>query len=114
MGQRDDLQRLKRLAWLADNSIGIPYTPWRIGFEGLIGLIPGIGDFAGLLLSIYLIWVARRAGVSGGTRLRMAGYVVLDFLVGIVTVVGDAFDFAFKANARIARLALKEVDQVDR
>ncbi|HPY42470.1 MAG TPA: DUF4112 domain-containing protein, partial [Thiolinea sp.] len=49
-------KKLDKLAWLLDNSIKIPGTSWRIGLDGTIGLIPGIGDLAAGGLSTYILY----------------------------------------------------------
>ncbi|HEX5789363.1 MAG TPA: DUF4112 domain-containing protein [Woeseiaceae bacterium] len=107
---RDErLRRLDRLAWLLDNSIPVPGTRFRIGLDGLIGLVPGIGDAVGALLSSYLIAEAARGGASASLILRMALNVAVETIVGFVPVLGDLFDFGFKANARNVRLLRENV-----
>lgn len=96
---------LRRLAWLLDDAIRLP-GGFRVGLDGIVGLIPGIGDALGLVASGYIIFRARRFGVPGAVLARMSGNVVLEFLIGTVPVLGDLFDFAFKANRR--NLALME------
>jgi predicted aconitase with swiveling domain len=102
--REERLERLDRLAWLLDNSIKVPGTSWRIGIDGLIGLIPGFGDVAGALLSSYVVTEAARAGASMSLILRMGLNVVIETVVGVIPLVGDVFDFAFKANARNVKL----------
>jgi Domain of unknown function (DUF4112) len=97
-------ERLARLAWLLDSSIPIPGTPYSIGVEALIGLIPFIGDAIGVLLSSYILSEANRLGVSRSVLARMAFNVALDGLVGIIPFAGDVFDAAWKANQRNVRL----------
>ena len=58
------LERLNRLAWLLDNSIPIPLLRFRIGLDALVGLIPGIGDAFGVLISRYILREATRLGAS--------------------------------------------------
>ncbi len=95
---------LDRLAWLLDSSIRVPGTQFRIGLDGLIGLIPGLGDAAGSVVSSYIIAHAARVGVPKSTLIRMAFNVLIESLVGLVPVFGDLFDFAWKANSRNVRL----------
>ncbi len=95
---------LDRLAWLLDSSIRVPGTQFRIGLDGLIGLIPGFGDAAGGVVSSYIIAQAARMGVPKSTLIRMAFNVLIESLVGLIPVVGDLFDFAWKANSRNVRL----------
>jgi hypothetical protein len=89
-----------RLAWWLDNAITVPGTRWRIGYDALIGLIPGVGDFVGTLLSSYIIVVAAAQGLPPSALARMVINVGLEALVGAVPIVGDLFDAAWKANQR--------------
>jgi hypothetical protein len=103
---RDDprLDRLDALARLLDARWRIPLTPWRIGLDGIAGLVPGLGDAAGGVVSAYLVWEARRMGAPTSLLARMAVNVALDVTVGAVPVAGSIFDIAFKANLRNVRL----------
>jgi hypothetical protein len=93
-----------RLAWWLDNAIAVPGTRFRIGFDALIGLIPGIGDLVGTLLSSYIIAVAASQGLPASALARMAINVGLEAIVGVVPIVGDLFDAVWKANQRNIRL----------
>jgi hypothetical protein len=104
------IRRLKSLAWLLDNSIPLP-GGYRIGVDAVIGLIPGIGDAIGALMSAYIINEARSLGAPRSLLLRMTGNVMLETVVGAVPFAGDLFDAAFKANVR--NLALLERYQLD-
>ena len=92
--------RAKGLARVLDDLIRIPGTNIGIGLDPIIGLIPGVGDMAGGLLSTYILAVAARQGVPTSVLLRMLGNLAVDSLVGVVPVVGDLFDFGVKANRR--------------
>jgi len=96
----DRLRRLDRLSQLLDNAFAIPGTRFRIGLDGIIGLIPGIGDAAGAVLSIYVILQAARLGLPVSALLRMLGNVAIETVVGAVPIVGDIFDIVWKANIR--------------
>jgi hypothetical protein len=91
---------VERLAWWLDNAITVPGTRFRIGFDALIGLIPGVGDLVGTLLSSYIIAVAAAQGVPPSALARMALNVGLEAIVGAVPILGDLFDAAWKANQR--------------
>ena len=93
-------RRVRVLGKLLDNSIPIPGTPWKIGLDPIIGLIPGIGDLIGAALSGYIILEAARANVSTITLARMLLNVGIDTLVGAVPALGDVFDAAWKANMK--------------
>ena len=87
-----------RLAWLMDRSI--PIGPWKIGLDGIIGLVPGLGDFAGMIVSGLIVAAAVRARLPRSAIARMVANVALDGVVGAIPFLGDFFDMAFKANTR--------------
>jgi hypothetical protein len=93
-------RRLARLAWLLDNSIPLPGTKFRIGLDALLGLVPGLGDVAGVLLSSYIVREAARIGAPPALLARMAWNVAVEGVVGMVPFLGDVFDAAWKANQR--------------
>ncbi len=94
------LRQLEWLSHLLDAAFPIPGTRFRIGLDALLGLIPGIGDPLGAVLSSYIILAAARLGASWLTLLRMLGNVAIDGLVGAVPILGDVFDIAWQANVR--------------
>lgn len=96
----DDLRKLDRLAWWLDAAFQVPGTRWRIGLDGLIGLIPGIGDLIAGGASAWIVAHAVRIGLPWPVVLRMAGNVALESLVGTIPIVGDLFDMGYKANQR--------------
>lgn len=96
--------QLTKLAVLMDARFRVPILGTRIGWDGLIGLIPGVGDAFGAAVSAYIIWKAQGLGVSRVTTAKMIANVLVEFLVGEILVVGDLFDIAFKANLRNLRL----------
>ncbi|MDP3859667.1 MAG: DUF4112 domain-containing protein [Stagnimonas sp.] len=101
-----NLQRIETLAYWLDELIRIPGTRFRIGLESLIGLIPGVGDLAGLLMGGYVVIEAHRMGAPGELKLRMIRNVALDAVAGLVPVFGDLYDFAYRSNRRNLQLLL--------
>ncbi|MFN3232790.1 MAG: DUF4112 domain-containing protein [Alphaproteobacteria bacterium] len=95
-----EMGRLNRLASLLDDQFAIPGTSIRFGLDGLLGLIPVIGDFATFLLSLYIVIRAHRLGAPGTLLGRMAANAIIDWLIGSIPVLGDFFDVGFKANRR--------------
>ena len=102
--QRAILQRLDKFSHFTDSSIGLPFTRFKIGVEAIIGLVPGIGDLAGLAMSGYVLLEAQRAGASSKVKRQMLRNIGIDFVGGLIPVVGDAFDAVYKANTRNTRL----------
>jgi hypothetical protein len=104
---------VKRFAWVLDDAIPVPGTRGRrVGVDGLISFIPGIGDAAGVALSMVVVVVGIGAGVSVPTILRMMLNVGFEAVVGIIPFAGAVFDLAYKANDRNVRLI--ERDLADR
>lgn len=102
--------RLDRLAWLMDECIPLPGTNRRFGLDPIIGLIPGAGDAVGAALSLWLVAEAARLGAPGRLLARMVGNVLLEAIVGLVPVLGDLFDFWWKANSRNLELLRDYID----
>lgn len=102
-------KKLDKLAWLLDNSIKIPGTSWKIGLDGILGLIPGIGDLAAGGLSTYILYQAVKMKVPRAIIARMGLNVLLESVIGVIPIFGDLFDFVFKANQRNVDLMRKYV-----
>lgn len=94
------VQRLRRFSRLLDNAIGIPGTKFRIGIDPIIGLIPGAGDIVGTALSAYIVVEAARLGIPKAILGRMVRNIVIESVFGSVPLIGDVFDFAWKANIK--------------
>ena len=89
---------LDDLAMYLDGLFRIPGTNWRFGLDALIGLVPNVGDTLTSFASFYILLAGVRYGVPKITLLRMAMNIAVDYLLGSVPVIGDAFDFIWKAN----------------
>ena len=101
------LERIERQTRFLDSSIKIPGTKISIGADPIIGLIPYVGDLAGALASLYIIYLAAKEGADGKAVLKMFGNVWIDALLGIIPGLGIIFDLTFKANERNLKI-LKE------
>ena len=102
---RDDeveqaVARVEMLAQLMDSVVTIPGTNVRVGLDAALGLVPVVGDLLSQAVASYIIWEARRLGVSRLTLARMIGNSALDTLVGMVPFAGDAFDVMYRANRK--------------
>ena len=102
--RRAILKQVNSLAWLLDNSIQLPFINYRIGLDALVGLIPGFGDIAGMLVASFIVVQAIRLGVPRATLTQMVVNIALEAVVGIIPLAGDIFDATFKANARNVEL----------
>ncbi|HLZ05987.1 MAG TPA: DUF4112 domain-containing protein [Bradyrhizobium sp.] len=98
------LRRLEAIAKLLDIAFVLPGTNIRYGIDGIIGLIPVIGDIIATGLSLWVVREARALGAPWHVTARMLANVAFQGVVGTVPVAGDAIDVLFRANMRNARL----------
>jgi hypothetical protein len=101
--------RTRRLAQVWDAVLRVPGTPFAIGLDPLLGLVPGVGDALGTGVALWIVLQAARLGASVSTLLHMLANVAVDALVGAIPVAGDIFDFAWKANLRNVELLERHV-----
>ena len=109
MGIDSGPARLEILARLLDSRWRLPGTGIRFGADALMSLVPGVGPVVSTAVSAYIIWEARRLGVSGGTLLRMIGNVGLDSLISSVPLAGSVGDVFFRANLRNMALLRRHI-----
>ena len=98
---------VERLVELTELNYRVPGTDFRFGLDAVLGLIPGIGDFLGMLMGLVVILEGVRQHVPRVILLRMLFNVWIDGVMGSIPVIGDAWDFWFKANHRNLRLLQK-------
>jgi hypothetical protein len=92
------LELLRRWARLFDTAFRVPGTEFRFGLDPLLGLIPGVGDLASPVLTVFILWHATRRRVPKIVLMRMVLNALIDAGVGAIPVFGDAFDFAWRSN----------------
>lgn len=100
----------RKYAELLDSRFTIPGTDIKFGIDPLIGLISGYGDLAGAALSVYFMYYATRLGAETSVLIRMFVNILADLTIGVIPVLGDLFDLAWKANLRNAKL-LEKLEQ---
>jgi len=93
-------QTLRRFEILLDEAFRIPGTSFRFGIDGIIGLVPGLGDVLAGLLSLVIPLAGWIRGVPYITLVRMAANLGIGVLVGSIPLLGDVFDVVWKANRR--------------
>jgi hypothetical protein len=108
------LARLEAIAKLLDVAFIVPGTKIRYGIDGLIGLIPVVGDIITTAISLWLVREARALGAPWHITARMLANVAVDGVVGIVPLAGDAFDVMFRANVRNVRMLRRWLDKQPR
>jgi hypothetical protein len=102
-------EQLRWLEILLDEAFVVPGTGIRFGIDGIIGLVPGIGDVLAGLLSLVIPLAGWVRGVPYITLVRMLTNVSIGLLVGSIPILGDAFDIFWKANRRNFALLTRSI-----
>ena len=99
--KRAEIEPLFRwLALIMDNFVRVPGTKFRFGLDPLLGLLPGLGDTGSAVISAMALIAAARRGLPKILLARMSLNILINEGIGIIPVIGDAFSFWFKSNAR--------------
>jgi len=102
-------QKVDRIASAMDDCIEIPGTKIRLGWDSILGFVPGIGDIATLIPQVILIAHALRVRVRKRAYVKMMFNTLIDFLVGVIPGVGDIADIFWKSNRKNAELLRREI-----
>lgn len=109
----EELDALEQKAFALDAAFRVPYTQTRVGIDPLLGLLPGVGDGAMMLVSVYIVYKGARLGASSATLARMTGNLVVEVLLGVIPVVGDVIDFVWSMNLQNVGYLRAEADDLD-
>lgn len=104
----DRLARIARVAALLDSRFRVPVIGVRVGWDSILGVIPGIGDAVTTVPAGWMIWQGYQLGARKRTLVRMGLNAGIDLIVGGVPIIGDLFDVAFKSHKK--NLALLQSD----
>ena len=104
LSREQRLARLDAVARLLDVAFILPGTNIRYGIDGIIRLVPVVGDLIASAFSLWLVREARALGAPWHVTARMLANVALEGVVGMVPIAGDAFDVMFRANIRNMRM----------
>lgn len=91
---------LRTMVRVMDDLLPIPGTRIRFGLDPILGLLPVGGDVAGAIVAGVILLAAARRGASPAMLARMGGNIAIDTIVGSIPLLGDLFDFGWKANRR--------------
>lgn len=103
------VERVRRVAYLLDESVPVPGVDYRIGVDPLLSAVPGVGDALSAAVSLYIVAESARLGVPFTTLVKMLATVTLDTAGGMLPVVGPVFDAVFKSNKWNVELLLDEI-----
>lgn len=101
---------IDRVVFWSDSALTVPGTRFRFGLDPIIGLIPG-GDAVSGAVSLSVLVLALQYRLPVWVLWRMVINIALDTTVGLIPVVGDLFDFGFKANQRNMQLLRKHTEK---
>ncbi len=108
--QTSSIRRLRRLSYLLDDVIRIPGTPYRIGIDPLLDVLPIGGDFLGTAFSVYIVLEAARLGVPRAALVQMVLNILIDTVISTVPVLGTVVDATWKANRKNIALLQEHLD----
>ncbi len=100
------LQTVPKLKWvetmsrLLDDAFVVPGTNIRFGIDPIIGLIPGIGDALTWIISVLMVADMARHGIPKNLVYKMLLNILIDFLAGLIPIVGDILDVSMKCNRK--------------
>lgn len=102
-----ELLKAQKLANRLDTAFKLPFIPFRIGLDAIIGLIPGLGDAVMLVAALRIVYLGKKMGLPPGLVKVMLRNALLDFGLGFIPLVGDIVDFFYKANQANVRVMEK-------
>lgn len=105
------LEQFERLSRLLDTQVKAPGVPFRFGLDGILGLIPGVGDLVTSGMGAYALLVARHHKLPWHLHARILSNLLFDMLVGAIPLVGDLFDFAFHAHRKNYNLLARAIEK---
>jgi hypothetical protein len=105
-----ELKWLEQATTWMDSRFRIPGTTIRFGLDPIIGLFPFIGEMVTFGISGVMVLSMVKYGASRKVIILMIGNILIDSVVGSIPLIGDLFDFTYKANRKNLNL-LKEHHQ---
>ncbi|QQR83712.1 DUF4112 domain-containing protein [Candidatus Peregrinibacteria bacterium] len=83
--------------------------------EALVGaFLPEIGDVAGVLPSLYIVYKAKQLGASKWEIAKMVARAGVDLGIGLVPFIGDVIDFAYNSNLKNAEALRDYFEALDK
>jgi hypothetical protein len=102
------------LAKILDTTVRIPGTPFYVGLDPLLGLIPGLGDMLANLIGTVILILAARLKVPRVVIARMSLNLLINGTIGTIPILGDLFSVWFRSHARNAVLLREAATKPDR
>jgi hypothetical protein len=94
------LATLRRWSVILDSAFRVPGTQFTFGLDPILGLVPGLGDLTTPVFAVLLLVQSVRMRIPRVVQVRMLVNAGIDFLIGSIPIIGDLFDFGWKANVK--------------
>ena len=91
--------------------VRIPCTPFSVGLDPFLGLIPGIGDRLTNLIGTIILTLTAYLHVTQIILARMSLNLLISGVVGAFPITGDLFSIWFRSHAMNAELLRRAAGQ---
>lgn len=109
--EKPDIKWMESLSTWMDSKYVLPGTQVRFGLDPILGLVPYVGEVISFIISGGLVLSMARYGVSRKVVILMVLNVLLDGLIGSIPIIGNIFDFTYRANKRNISLLKKHYEE---
>ena len=107
--QAEAMASFSRLSHLLDRQFSLPGVPFRFGLDGVVGLIPVVGDAMTGLMGLYALKIASDHRLPWHVHGRIVWNIGVDTVIGAIPLIGDLFDFAFHAHSKNRRMLERHI-----
>jgi hypothetical protein len=104
-------QRVEALERVMERLFVVPGVNRPVGLDVILDFVPFAGPTAAAAIGTYLAWEARNLGMSKWHVARMGGNIGVDWLLGMIPLVGAIPDFFFRSNTRNLRIIKRHLDK---
>ena len=104
-------QRVEAMEKVLERLVVIPGINKPVGLDVILDVVPVVGDIAAAALGAYIVWEGKNLGMSKWQLSRMAGNVGVDWLLGLIPVIGIIPDFFFRSNSRNLKIIKRHLDK---
>lgn len=109
MEQQKKVKQLRAIAKILDSQFEGPFKI-RYGLDGILGLIPGVGDLITTSASLYILIASARLGCGPSILIRMSLNIALENILDMIPLLGNIFDFYWKSNLKNMALLEKHLE----
>lgn len=104
-------RRVEALERVMERLVVVPGINRPMGLDVILDFVPFAGPTAAAAIGAYLAWEGRNLGLSKWQMARMGGNIGVDWLLGMIPIVGAIPDFFFRSNTRNLRIIKRHLDR---